>query len=166
MEQELLLSINNLLETLVNKPDATIIASLITVIGMILVTSITSIIQMKTTKRIISSEIEKNKLQHKKDFQIRKYDNWLTNFHDTCAELLIALDPEFNYGQNDKNTIKLIHKTQILLDLNNPLHQEINHLITELSLAITKKTNYHDEESLYRIHGNLLESIRKVISIP
>ena len=166
MDNETLLIIQKSLEELLNKQDSTVIASFITVFGMLSVALLTGIIQYKVTKTIIRSEDEKIKLQINAESRIRQYENWKNKFQEVSAELLKELDPELNiHIDNESKLVALIHKTQIMLNLEIQSHSNVNNLINQLGLAINRKTNYHDLAELLTLHGYLVDAIRDIISI-
>ena len=166
MNNETLLIIQKSLEELLNKQDSTVTASFITVFGMLSVALISGIIQYKVTKTIIRSEDDKMKLQLNAESKFRQYESWKIRFQEVSSELLKELDPELNkHIDNEEKLVALIHKTQIMLNLEIESHCNVNNLINKLGLEINGKTNYHELTDLLILHGLLVDAIRNIISI-
>jgi len=164
MDNEILLSIQKLLEELLKKEDADLSASTITVLGMIGVAIFTSITQFIVTKIIIRSEHDRINLQLNSEFKLRQYENWQTRFQNIASDLLTELDPTLNkHLDNERKSVEQIHKIQMMLNLDIPLHNELNTLVSELGLGINNKNDNYTESGLLQLHSNIVTCIRKII---
>lgn len=164
MENEVLVSIQKLLEELLKKEEVGLSSSTITVLGMIGVAILTSITQLIITKKVIFSEHERIKLQLDSEFKLRQHENWQTRFQNIASALLTELDPELNKNiDNERQSVEQIHKIQMMLNLKIPSHLKLNTQIQELGLAINNKKNIYTHSALLQLHGDIVDSIREII---
>lgn len=142
--------------------DPTVVSAIITITGMIFVSLITIYSQKTTTEKVIDANMN----IVNSEFYIRQKENWLSKFLDTSSDLLFYLDPEHiknNSVDKDKN-LQLIHRMQILLNLNIKEHKKVNNILINLALKINGETSYMYEE-LLTLHGSLSDSIREITSL-
>jgi len=120
---------------------------------------------------LISFLLQRNQreFEYKKFLAQQKYqeiEKWKERFIDLSSQLLSELDPTIaNQTDNKKEIIKLIHKVQILLNLQIEEHLKINDVINKLGLAINKETNLYSYSELLSLHGKLSDSIRNVVAL-
>jgi len=164
MENEILLSIQKLLEELLKKESSGLSSSTITVLGMIGVAILTSITQFMVTKKIIFSEHERIKLQLDSEFKLRQQESWQIRFQNIASDLLTELDPELNKNlDNERKSVEQIHKIQMMLNLKVPLHEKLNIQVQELGLDINNKRSKYTHGELLELHSNIVDSIREII---
>lgn len=164
MENEILLSIQSLLEKLLRKEESELSSSIITVFGMIGVAILTSVTQFIITKRVIVSEHERIRLQLDSEFKLKQHENWQIRFQNVASELLTELDPELNKDlNNERKSVEQIHKIQMMLNLEISSHYKLNSQVQELGLALNKKTNKHTHGELLQLHSDIVDSIRAII---
>lgn len=166
MDNQTAQAILELLKELLSKPDGTVIAACITVIGMLGVASITSVIQWSMTKRIIHSERTKLFEQLNSEFRLKQFEYWQNEFRESISLLLSATDPEMSLSFDKKKIIPLIHKTQLILDYSNPSHKKVIGLINQLALAVNGWEEGHNAASILSIHGTLADAAKGVLYIP
>lgn len=176
MEQSNINILIELLKESLNKPNGAVLAAQITVGGMLSVTVITSFIQLLITKTIIESE--RNKLhteleaerkllftQLQQEFKLKQFSTWQENFISTIADLLKYTDVEaFPSPEKDK-IIPLIHKAQLLLNLDIQEHKIVNQYINQLGLAING-WDTSTAKDIFTIQNELLKASRKIIYLP
>ena len=165
MELELAETIIELLKSIQSKPDSTVIASVITIGGMLGVAFITVISQWLVTKSIIRSEHNRLKLEISSQFKHNQFSKWQESFVETISNLLSNTDPEVYPIPIREKVVPLIQKAQLLLNLEIQSHRKVNGLINELGLAVNKWEERGMSEIL-GISGRLLEASRDVIYLP
>lgn len=166
MNNEILLAIKRLLEQLVAKPDGAVVAACVTVGGMLGVALLTAAVQWIVTRTVVRSEHHRLETQLTSEFRLRQFESWQNRFQDTVADLLAALDPEANVTINPEKVVPLIHKAQLMLNLDLESHRNINSLIIQLGLATNGWTPGHQVSDLLRLHGDLLDAVRKALYLP
>ena len=164
MENEILLSIQKLLEELSSKTDSTVIASLITIGGMIGVALLTGIVQYKITRKLINSDFQKIKVQLDNEYELKRNERWQERFQNVIAELLIEIDPIINRNKYNKyQCVSAIHKVQVLLDIRIKEHSYLNQLINELGRAVNGETEKYNENAQLELHSNIVNASREII---
>lgn len=166
MDNESLKTIQKLLEELVSRPDGVTTAALITVVGMVCVATLGAIVQWRVTHTVIKSEHERTKAQINSEFRHRQFEIWQDKFQEVIAQLLKVTDPEINPNMDRASFVPLIHKAQLMLNLNEQSHMKVNALINELGLAVNGWTQHHDRSEMLRLHGSLMEAARDTFYLP
>ena len=166
MNTETVQTLIKLLEAQLSKPDGIVVAAIITVVGMIGVGILTAVIQWVVTRRMLQDEYRRLRLQLKSEFESRQYELWQERFIDARVKLLEATDPETNKTFDSSITVPLIHKAQLILDLRNPIHRQVNELITKLGMAVNGWEPGHNFSSISKLHGILLEKSREIVAKP
>jgi len=165
MEIETAQTLIELLQAVLSKPDSTATAAYITIGGMFGVAAITAVTQWLVTKSIIRSEHARLHTQLRSDFELNQFAKWQDEIVTVVSELLTHTDLEVCPAPQREKVVPLILKTQLLLNLNVQVHRNINNLVNELGLAVTKWEARGVSEIL-GIHSRLLEAAREAIYLP
>jgi hypothetical protein len=145
----------------------TLLVAAISVFGVLLGSLITGWYQLKHTSTLADAELERYRLEkdteNKSRLLHRKQDLLLENL----AELLIQTDPEIHKQFNYPKIISLIHKMQLILDLENKKEGALNDAINKMGLSI-QNTNHellsHDKKlSLLKAQDAIVTAGRAVI---
>ena len=137
-------------------------AASVTVIGMVLVTSITVFVQWLIASKTTKQDAEKLNKEAINALNLQKHQFWLTEFTTTISSLLAATDLEIIKEIDKEKIIPLVHKTILMLDPNKEDHRSVIGKINELSLKINCWVAT-DKHELMRIHGQLIDFSQKII---
>lgn len=166
MDNETLKAIMVILKGIAAKPDGAVTAAMVTVCGMITVATLTTITQWIVTKRLITSEHNKISIQINSEFKLRQFENWQSDFKEAISLLLAATDPEIRNPFNKSEIVPLVHKIQLMLNLNHPGHRKVNELLNSLTLSINGWHQRVDEALILRTHGQLLDACKEILYLP
>ena len=166
MDNETAKAILELLKVIAAKPSPAVSSAAITVGGMIAVAILTSISQWIVTKRIISSEHKKITDQLNSEFKLKQFEIWQKDFKDTMALLMAATDPEIRDPFNKNEIVPLVHKIQLMLNLDNPGHSKVNGLVNALALAVTGWHTGYDASSILNTQGQLVDACKAILYLP
>jgi hypothetical protein len=135
---------------------------LIAVTGVIVGAVLTGWYQRANTRAVIQSEYRKIAAQltgqSRARFRGRKED-WLLEF---VPELVAATDPELHADFDYVKIVTLIHRIQVVLDVNSPNEGALNHATTALGLAVQSvKSGGADPTTLLGPQSEVVEAARK-----
>lgn len=165
MDESTLNALIELLKQNLSKPDGTVVAAFITVGGMLAAAALAAFVQWLVTKTVLRSEHNRLQIQLNTDFQFKQFSQWQNDFVGTISDLLAHTDPE-TYPTPDANkVVALVHKAQLMLNLELDSHRKVNLLINELVLAVNR-WEPRAVSDIFRLHGSLLEASRAAIYLP
>ena len=113
-----------------------VLASLIGVGGAVLVSVVSVLAQVYTTKHVIASERDKILRQLQGEDQLRMRERWVDRFLDAMSELLKTSDPQSNSGVDYGKTVNLILRIQLLLDAKTPTHIKLCGALNALGIQL------------------------------
>jgi hypothetical protein len=109
-----------------------LIAALIGLAGVMLA----SIGQWLISRHVMRSETERLHRQLSSEFRLQQFSDWQAKFSEVMADLLAATDPECSSAYKKENTVRLVLKTQLLLNPSLPSHAKVNGLVNKLALTV------------------------------
>ena len=164
MDPDSLNAIRALFEEYSNKSD--IISTYLTVGGMLGVALLAAISQWLITKKVISAEHERIKLQLRSEFQSRRHEKWDSDILEAISNLLTVTDPEINTDFVPSLVTKHVNRVQLLLDHNVPLQGIVNNLANNLALTVNGWIGSKDKQNILTIHGQLLDASKRLFYHP
>lgn len=151
----------------------TVIAAIISVGGMLGVAALAAVSQLAITRQVIQSEHRKIVQQIKGKFRSRHRERKIERLLDTLSDLVAHTDPEINPSINYPEVVRLIHRAQLLLDLDREPEARLNAAINDLGLQVggyvsAPPLEHFDEEpdrraAVLRTHGKLIDLAKVVI---
>ncbi len=145
----------------VSATDPVVIASMITVVGMVFVAACSGLVQWSVTKRLISSEADRVKLQLKSEFNLRQFETWRAGLQGAVAELLALTDFEASPTLDSQKIARLILKIELMLDTDIESHSHIGSLISEIGLHTNGWREGSDVNDVMCLQTALLNAVRR-----
>jgi len=144
--------------------DATIVASVASIAGVIIGALLVGWQQKANTKALIESEFRKLTVQLLGENLARvraRKEDWLL---ESVPLLVAAVDPELHAEFDYNKVVSLIHRIQVILDPRIPKEAAINHATTELGLTVQAvKCKQAPRESLLRVQAALIDAMRECL---
>ena len=100
------------------------------------VAAIGALVQWLVTRTVIRSEHERLRIQLQSEFHLRQFEQWQSRLQEIIADLLKETDPEVSQGLDRDRIVPLILRAQLMLNLKEPNHRNVNDLINQLGLAV------------------------------
>lgn len=139
----------------------TVAASLISVIGMVVVAGITSWIQYFVTRTIIKSERARISEHLRTESSVRRWESKFNRLADLLGEFIAAT--EMDTSPTQESWLPLLHKIQFLLQYGNGPEQRLNGAINEIGYALQgiKKV---DKVGYLRLQSELAEAAKAIFA--
>lgn len=129
------------------------------VVGIVIGAVMTGWQQRAITRVIIQSEFRKLSAQiqgeSRAHFRATKNDRLL----EVIPELIAATDPELQQNFDYNRIIRLLHRVQLMLNLDNPLESRINGRLNDLAFTVRAvKSGNASSDALLQSQSQLVES--------
>src|SRR5260221_14182537 len=137
------------------------VAPVIGLVGVVIGALLVGWQQRSNTRAVIQSEYGKIFAQLSGQSRARfrgKKEDWIL---EAVPDLIAATDPELHTTFDYVRVVTLIHKIQVVLDVNNPTEGALNHATTMLGFAVQAVKNGEDPTSLLEPQGKVIEATRK-----
>ena len=160
MDQEILKMLEQIKQALDARPDYTILATVITVVGMLGSAWIAAWFQLRNTRLVIESEVKKTINQIGLEYSCKDKERKREVMRTSVAELLTLTDPDLHKSFDYPRIVNLIHKVQVLCDTRNAAEAGINGATTKLGLAI--RSGQRDPLPILQCQTELINHCREI----
>jgi len=143
-----------------------VIAAIISVGGVALGAAISQLMTFLTTRRLISSEYRRMIAQIEREARERCRERRTERLIETLSRLLAASDPELHRRPPYEEAVALIHRSQLLLNLESDAERALNGKLNELGLALAgyvQSPGTDRQVMLLRVHGQVIDLSKAVV---
>lgn len=151
----------------------TVVASVITVGGMLAAGLLGGILQFFVTKHVLRAEHERMITRIAEESRERARGRTADRLLEIVSELLVLSDPQVNETVDYPAAVKLIHQAQLLLDRADAKAVFLNGRLNALGIALAGTTKHPDGAILFsrgtsadvlRVHGEVIDAIQAVLN--
>ena len=114
----------------------TVAAAIISVSGAVLVAIVSIITQLFITKAVIRAERDKLLTQLHGEESSRAREKRRDRIIDAISELLAKSDPQISPGVDYGRVVSLIHRVQLLLNLDRPNEAALNTALNQIGIQL------------------------------
>ena len=141
-----------------------VVAALIGIGGAVLVAIAGAITQVCTTKRVVEAERQRIDVQLRGEEAVRQRERREERLVAALSALLAASDPQIAPGGDYGQAVRLIHRMQLLLDLDDPLELKLNGSLNRLgerlqSYVVVRENEIDDKipqtVELLKVHSEI-----------